>query len=59
METRETYTTDAPDQKTKLLRLAADLHEWFEIEAKRQHRSINAEMLMALEYWRKMRETAI
>jgi plasmid stability protein len=58
METREVYTVDAPTQSKKLLRLADDLHQWFKVEAARQHRSVNAEMIMALEAYRNSRDIA-
>lgn len=59
MEIRETFTVDAPDQKTKLLRYPIDLHEWFEAEAKQQRRSTNSEMVLALEAWRLSKENSV
>jgi hypothetical protein len=56
METREEYTTTSPDQFAKLLWLPNELHEWFRSEAKRQDRSVNAEMIRALKAYKMARE---
>jgi hypothetical protein len=56
MKKRTQYKTNAaPDIKSKLLRLPGSLHQWFADEAKRHERSVNAEMVMALKFWRKIR----
>ena len=40
-----------------LLRWPSDLlHEWFKDEAKNQGRSVNAEVVMALKYWKETRK---
>ncbi|MHC4464809.1 MAG: hypothetical protein ACYS30_25775 [Planctomycetota bacterium] len=41
---------------SKHLRIPTWRFEWFEAEAKRQGRSVNAEMNMALVYWKETRE---
>jgi hypothetical protein len=48
METRE-------HRVSKHLRIDLNLHQWFENEAKRQNRSVNAEMQMALRFWKQTR----
>lgn len=58
METRPQYRTAAKDEATHrfLLRLPETMYEWFRSEAAKQNRSVNAEINLALEAWRKIRE---
>lgn len=52
----ETRTVNAPGYTNKNFRLPSELHEWFKAEARRQDRSVNAEMVRALRAYRAARE---
>jgi hypothetical protein len=44
-------TESSAERKTKLIRYPTDLDQWFEAQAERQQRSVNAEIVMAMRFW--------
>jgi hypothetical protein len=58
-EAEAEYKTGKPKYQQVHIRLPVAVHQWYKTEAARQRRSVNAEMIMALEFWKNAREATV